>query len=462
MAINRWMSLLAAAVVWTALPGAATAQSLDEALEMAYQQNPALQAARARLQALDEEYAVALSAYRPTVTASGSLTAQDSASERDGFLAFTADSDTAAFANIGIDARQLLFAGGRLNAQTRAAMAQIGAGYAQYETTLQGVLLDALSAYLNTLRDVEVVRIVRNNVDVLERQRQAAQDRFDVGEVTRTDVSQAEARLAAARAELASAQAQLAITRAGFEAVIGVAPANLDLPDSLTLLEVDLDQLLASLADTSPALRAATFAEAAAEAQRAIAKSATQPSLSVNAGAGLREGFLSGYTNSESVQIGASVTVPLFTGGLNTARIRQAEAGVTEARLNSRATERTVRQAVVGAFASWDAARARLAASERQVDAARLAFEGVDEEASVGFRTTLDVLDAQQELLNAELAVVTARRDLFLAQFGLLRAAGRLTPATLGLAGIDPVMPDFSRDAPGLFGWSNDFLPWRD
>jgi outer membrane protein len=448
-------SFIALALAGLAMP--AHALTLREALEAAYLNAPALQAERAALEAIDEQYAQARAAYFPQLSASGDLTVRDALLARDGFAS---DGETSASAAVAVSVQQIVYAGGRLDAQARLSLAEIGAAYAAYDGVRQGFLLQTIDAYLAVLRDGEVERISRNNLSVLERQREAAADRFEVGETTRTDVSQAEARLSAARAGLAQAQAGLSASRARFEALTGLPATGLEaafLPDAG---QVALEPALEALLNVHPLLRAAAFRAEAAEAGRVLAKAAHRPTVSLGSTASASRGLLSGGVDQDAISAGASVSVPLFTGGLNASRVRAAEARVNEARLALRAEERVRREAVLTSFAVLQAARDQLAAQKSGVGAARLAFEGVEEEARVGFRTTLDVLNAQQELLDAELAEVTSERDLSLAYYRFLQACGVLTPLALSLTDVDATppqaKPSLLSDLPNpIARWSN-------
>jgi outer membrane protein len=283
-------------------------------------------------------------------------------------------------------------------------------------------------------RDQEALHIRQNNVAVLTRQLDESKARFDVGEITRTDVAQSEARLAAAQAQLQSAQAQLAISRAAYAAVVGQNPGDLAPEPSLaSLLPADPDTAFDLAEANNAQIRAAEYTEQASRARLAAARAERMPTVSVQAklqwiGAGDPLDTDRMYRDVTGV---ANVTVPLFNGGLTTSRVRAAIERNNADRLSVETAKRTVLQSITNAWSNLLATRANISSTDVQVKAARIAAEGTRQEQQVGLRTTIDVLNAEQELRAAELAQVTARHDEYIAAASLLAQMGRLEAAYL-------------------------------
>lgn len=441
-----------AALVLAAAP-VAGAESLPEALAMAYNSNPTLQAERARVRAVDEDFVQARSAALPSLTAQASATTGDretTAYDTGSMTYVTTESDIGGDA-YSITAAQNIWRGGRTKAGMDAAYAGVEAAREALRGVEQDVLLLAVQAYMDVKRDTAIVAIRLNNVAVLNKQLQAARDRFEVGEITRTDVAQAQARLAGARAELAAAQSVLTASRSAYQRVIGQSPGELEEPPELPALPASFDAAVDAGLDANPDIQAARAADEAARAAVRDAKGALWPTVSVAATAAKNDTTRGFDPETESTTISGRVTFPLYSGGANSSRLRQAHEEASQARLQLRQAERLVREGVSNAWWMLDAARSRLASSAEQVNASEIAFEGVEEEARVGLRTTLDVLNAEQELLNARLALVSAERDEYVAGFQVLRAVGRLSAGELGLP-VDIYAPeDNFKDVRGRF-----------
>jgi len=413
----------------TMLAGAAQAESLGDAMALAYASNPLLQAERAGLRATDEQLAQARARRLPSANLDASY-GYSKVKQSSPFF-----SDTSAFKprSAGVSLSQTIYGGGAIRGGIEAAKASIAAGRANLVGVEQSVLLDAATAYLDVLRDTDVARIRRNNVAVLDRQRQAAQDRFDVGEITRTDVSQAIARVAGAQAQLQAALSTLANSRAAYERVIGRMPGSLDDVDMPAHVPEDLETARQIAEMQSPVILAAIHSEEAARRQIQVAKAGLRPNVSVGLSGNTAKNSSFPGQKVDSIGAAARLSIPIFTGGLNQSQTRAAKQRASQARLQLAQTRRQVNEQVARAWSSLVAARAVIASSKEQVKANELAFEGVEQEAQVGLRTTLDVLDAEQELLNARLALVSAEHDADLAAFGLLAATGQLTAQKLDL-----------------------------
>jgi TolC family type I secretion outer membrane protein len=406
----------------------ASAATLQEALVEAYNSNPALLAERANLRATDEELAQANAGWRPSVSINGSASSSTN-------YAGVGQSNSNAW-NASISARQPLYEGGRVSAQRDLAKAQIRAGRARLTGTESNILLSTVTAYTDVVRDLAVVDLSRRQVEVLSRERQASQDRFDVGEITRTDVSQAEARLSGARTSLISSQAQLEASRAAYIRIIGRPPADLERAPPLPRLPDSLAEAIDSALLLNPSLVAARESQLASEAAIDLATSALLPNVNLEAqysrgGSDQRGIFANPDTDQASIGIGASV--PLYQGGGEYASIRQAKQTNSQNRLLATQTEREAIEDVTNAWEGLVAARASISSAQDQVRASEIAYEGVRQEADVGARTTLDVLNAEQELLNARVTLITNQRNEYVAAYALLAAMGRLTAADLGL-----------------------------
>ncbi len=404
------------------------AQTLAETLALAYETNPQLAAARAQQRQADEGYAQAFAGRLPNVSLGLSVTEELEGRGGQGFL------NPPGRASYQGTISQPIYQGGRIGGQIDQALAQVEAGRENLRATEQQVLLGAVQAHLDVVRDKTVVEIRQNNLNVLSRQLQAARDRFEVGEITRTDVAQAEARLSGAQAQLSAAQAQLAASRAAYERVVGAMPEDPEAPEGLPeLLPANLGDAAEAALSDNPQLVAARFQEEAARQQVRIARAALRPSLDLNLSSSeSRESDFSGE-GVGSTDITARVSIPLFTGGLNGSRVRQALAAEDQARLQVTVAQRQVIESVTNAWNNYLAAQAVIESSEQAVRANEIAFEGVEQEAFVGLRTTLDVLDAEQELLNSRLELVSAQRDFVVAAYALLQATGRLDAESLAL-----------------------------
>jgi outer membrane protein len=427
------------------------AQTFSETLELTYRSNPTLQAERAGVRAVEESIIQARSGWLPNVSASASIS--NTHTESSG--GFFNQSNTVTPQSYRIDASQAIWRGGEINGQINQAEANVLAAREQLRSTEQSILLQAATAYLDVRRDVEIAEIRRNNVEVLLAQLDAAEDRFEVGEITRTDVSQAEARLSGARAQFAAALSQLAASRARYAAVVGQYPATLAAEPPLPQMPVTLEDALEIALDFSPTLRAAAFSEDSARAGIQTARGAYSPdvSLSASASRGLDQSISGDQTDRVSVT--AQVSVPIFTGGLNRSRVRQAVFNSDQARLRVTAARRQVTEVVTTAFNNLVASQSVIASSQQSVEANEIALEGVQQEAYVGLRTTLDVLNAEQELLDARLTLVTAERDSYVAGLSLLQAMGLLTADTLEIDGEpEPYVTEPSRGNVDLTPWN--------
>ena len=433
--------LLAVALLALTPLGPASGQTLREALASAYATNPSITAERARLRATREARPQAIAALLPTVTASGAYGSLDDKSvfngaafgAGDGAAGVTRRSDLEPLSG-QVQAQQTLFAGWRNLNALKVAAARIRSGGARLASVEQRVLLDAAVAYFDVVRDASIFDSNASQASVLARQYEESRARLEVGELTRTDVSQAEARLAGARAALSAAGAELDASRATYAQMIGDAPGALEKAPVMPDIPSSLEDAVAAARLLSPALIAAKENAEAARRGVAIAKGAFGPAITANAGYSYAEEQSAFVLSSEQATFGLRAQMPIFTGGLNLSRVREAKAEADAARASADEEERRAVAQTTAAFQRIAAARSTIAAARAQVEANRTALAGVRRESEVGARTTLDVLDAEQELLNAETTLAGAERDERASIFILLAAMGALTSDSLDIA----------------------------
>ncbi len=418
------------------MPSAFAADTLTDALVKAYQTNPQLMSERANLRATDEEVAQAIARWRPTITLSGDYSRVETESKTDPSpdnpLGVNFERRTDPW-NAAVTATQTVFAGGTILAQRRQADAQVRAGRARLHSTEQTVLLDTVTSYMNVVRDEAVVKLNQTNVELLKKQLEAAKARFDVGEITRTDVSQAEARLASGQFQLTSAEANLIASRTFYERTVGEAPGTLDPKPAIPTLPESEAQARATANVDNPALVAAREAQEAADYAIDFAVGQMLPTVTVQASYGRSGQEYGPETISDDTRLTASARWPLYQGGAEWSNIRQAKELFNKARMDTEFTRRSTDERVSNAWEAYRASRASVEANRQQVKASEIAFEGVQQELEVGSRTTLDVLDQQQELLNARVALVRSERDEIVAGYALLATVGKLTAGELQL-----------------------------
>jgi outer membrane protein len=475
---NRFRGqILAAIFIVGGVAAPAAAETLSDAIALAYDTNPILQAQRATQRALDETYVQARSGWRPTLNLQGSETFLETRTPRaargvaidtngDGIPdtvspALGSGISRRNSGSAGLNFSQPIWTGGRVAAAVSAAESDVLQGRENLRRVEAQVLGAVIQAYVDVRRDQEGLRIRSDNLAVLKRQLEESQARFDVGEITRTDVAQSQARLAAAEALYQSAVAQLAISRASYAAVVGQNPGELALEPSLAyLLPPSADEAFTVAEKYSPVLRAQQFAEQASRIRVAGARAERMPTISVRASLGYTgavEPFDSGKW-SRNVQGTAVVTVPLFTGGLTTSRIRQQIERNNADRINIEAQRRSVLQAITQSWNLLIADRANIESTAESVRAAQIAAEGTRQEQQVGLRTTLDVLNAEQELRNDELSAVAARHDEYVAASTLISAIGRLEAKNL-----IPVVPQYDeRSNFRRLRFSLGWVPWEE
>ncbi|MEM9168122.1 MAG: TolC family outer membrane protein [Pseudomonadota bacterium] len=420
-----------AAIVALTAPNsqAAEVERFVDVMALAYRTNPTIRAAQADFRSVKETRAQALSGALPQITASGSYENNSLTTTNQFNPALPPQTQTVDFEPrvVGVDAEQPIFTGFQNFNAIKQANARIRAGGADLVSVEQRVLELAATSYFDVIRDAKVFEANQSNVAVLTRQLEEAKVRFRVGEITKTDVAQAEARLAGARAEFATAQAQLAVSRASYQEIIGQMPGTLEVSPAMPTLPESLEEAQ-RLADVyAPTNVSARETEAASRRQIAIARGALAPRISLTAGYQYSEEPNFFTQDSEELRYGLRATVPIFQGGANYSRIREAKATNRADRQRIFEAERRTQSTVTGAWERLAAARVTISSARAQVSANKLALEGVRRENQVGTRTTLDVLNAEQEFLNAQVTLANAERDERAAAFGLLSASGLLT-----------------------------------
>lgn len=450
--------ILLATAALASLATPAFADTLRDALVSTYKNNPSLNAQREALRATDATVAIARAGSRPQVAAtvgvnrdltrSGVLVSQQSKGPK---------------ISGGLDLSVPLFQGGRVRNSIAAARTRVEAGRATLRAVEGDTFTDAVAAYMDVIRDRAIVELNQNQIRVLSTDLEATRDRFQIGDVTRTDVAQSEARLSLARAQLETVNARLAASEENYRRVIGRRPDQLAPPPPLPPLPSTGDEAVRIALVNNPDLIAVNRQATAAGYDVRTARASLLPTVSttlsgdyVNALGGTS---VSGIPRSGTqTTIGVNTRIPLYQGGLPAAQIRQAQAIEGQVLEQVIGTERAVVANAQSAFAAYTAAQRAIQSNQVAVSANQLALEGARAERSVGTRTVIEVLNAEQELLNAQSQLVTARRDAYVAGFQLLNAMGQAQADDLGLDGgplYDPT-GSYRRTANNWNDWSHD------
>jgi len=442
-------AFVSAFLVITAFGRPACAETLEQALTDAYLINPVLNAARARLRATDEQVALAKAGLRPFISGeadwnfvnqnidvAGGGRSSSSASVNPLNLGATGIGSEGVTHPHGysVQLTQPLFEGFQNLNAIRAAKSTVQAARDSLRSVEQTVLLDAATAYVNVVRDAAIVRLRENDVTVLTEQLKATKDRFDVGEVTRTDVAQAEARRSEAQSTLAAAQANLKTSNAAYEQIIGHPPGKLETPPSIRgLLPGSLDDAMTLGDGENPLILAAVYQEEASlyAVQRVMGE--LLPTATFEAQYQNRFDESRTLKELETTTLTWRVTMPFYQGGSVSARVRQAKETNNQLKKEVEDARLRVHADVISNWGILQSSGPAIASAQAAVEANKIALTGVREEEKVGQRTTLDVLDAQRELLNSQIGLVTALRDRVVAEYSLYAATGRMDAQTLGL-----------------------------
>ncbi len=404
---------------------AVTAQSLTDALISAYRHSAELKSGQAALRSTDENVAIALAALRPALSASTSA----------GYTHFFSTGLTTSAASLALSLDLMLWDGGASKLAIEVAKENVAAVRQTLIDTEQQVLLAAVTSFMDMRRDAQFLQLAENNRAVIARQVQAARDRFEVGEIRRTDVSQAEARLAAALSMIALRQGNLEISREAYHIATGHYPGILQSPPPLPRVPSTLAAAKSIANRTHPAILRSRHMSKVAELNVYRAEAAMKPSIALSGTLGINANVATGDTAGVAI----TGSAPIYRGGALTAAYRQAVALEEQARADLQLTGLLVQQNVTRFWAQLQIARASITARQKEVRASRVALRGIREEANLGARTTLDVLDAERELVEAETNLVAAKRDQYVAVYSLLSAMGLLTEdhLQLGIATYD-------------------------
>ncbi len=460
--VGKAGAALTALAVGLAVPQAAGATSLQQALVAAYGDNPSLTGARAQLRATDEQSAIARASGRPTLGVSASVT-QGIENLRK-FQSFNQQVSAGAQLSVPI------YQGGRVRNAVKAADARVSSGRETLRSNEGSVLTDTVSAYMDVLRDRAIVGLNENNVKVLQTNLEATSDQFQAGTLTRTDVAQSQARLEDGRAQLTSSRSNLVGSEENYRRVVGLTPDVLDQPPPLPALPDDADHAEDTAIAYNPDIAAAAAAVKAAHLDVATARASRMPTISATANNsylrdvdGADNVFTGGASalRGDSTYVGATLSVPLYQGGLPSAQVRQAQDYEQQAIEQQTATERQVVANARAAFSSYEASKEVIVSSEEALKANTLALEGVQAEQNAGLRQVLDVLNAEQEKLGSQVTLVSAQHDAYVAGFALLNAMGFVNYQHLGLEGgalYDPTV-NYRHAKHALSDWQENPAP---
>ena len=429
--IHRVMLAAGVSVAALALAATAQAETLSDAIAMAYAQNPSIQKARAQQRATDEGYVQTQSEFGPAF----SVSAEQDYTDHD--TIFNPNRSTQ---SLSVNATQNLFTSGQLTSALEASKTAVQSGQQSLRSTELQLVLNVIEVYTSVRRDQEALQISQDNYDILKQQLDQTNAQFEAGQLTRTDVAQSQARLSASAASFAAAQAQLDSDRASYVQIVGQAPVALEAAPELPGIPVDYNSALDTAQTNNPDLAAAKLADDSAAARVKQARAVFGPVVGLTVSSG-RSGTAGQLNNSLTETTAAlRVSVPLFSSGLNGSRVREALENEVAARNAVEETRRTVVATVSQAWSNMIAAKSAVASNQEQVKAASVAADGVKTEQQVGLRTNIEVLNAEQELKSAQLDLVNAQRTQYVAAAQLLNVTGGLTAQALspGIEAYDP------------------------
>lgn len=430
--ISRRLTVFAAAAVVSgfALSSSVSAQTLDAALAQAYVNNPSLNSQRAGTRAVDETVPQALSGYRPNVSAGASVGGEYARAKASG----VATDGTLLPRSVNLTVSQTIFNGFLTASTTQKAESSVKGSRESLRNTEQTVLLNGVTAYMNVLQGIALLELQNQNLAALQQELRATRDRFNVGEVTRTDVAQAEAQVADANYQVANAVANLQAYKATYRQVIGVEPGKLSPPRSIEfMLPSTLDKAVALGLSQHPAIQSSKFAVDAAMFQVKMSESGLAPVVSLQGQVAQAYDQSNSVDSATTASVALNLTVPIYQGGAEYSAIRQSKELLSQARIEVDVNRDVVRANAVQYWGALEAAKAQIQSAQASVAANTLALEGVREEWRVGQRTTTDVLNAQTDLTNAKSALVTAQRDRVVAAYSLISTMGKLDAVSLSL-----------------------------
>jgi outer membrane protein len=453
----RWLVGLAVGALL--LPTAAHAETLQDALAKAYENNPTLTAARAGQRANDENVPIQKSGGLPNVGVGVDY-------QENLVLPGNSFFSPKRFVSVGGQVSVPIYQGGAVRNAVKAAKFRVEAGQADLRATEASVFAQVVGAYMDVIRDQAIVQLNQKNVAVLRTNLQATSDRFEIGDLTRTDVAQSEARLALAEGDLRTAEANLIASRESYVRLVGDAPVDLEQPPQLPNLPASPDEAVAIALTSNPDIEAANQSVNASRADIGVARAGRLPKLSATTSGGYNNNLNSvndpaSENTTKSASAGLSLTVPIFQGGRPSAQVRQAQSRTSQAIENYVEVERSVIAQTRGAYAAWRANEQIIAATQQAVSANGLSLEGVRAENSVGTRSILDILNAEQEYLNTQVQLVSAQRNSYVAAFSVLAAMGKAEARDLGIEGgalYDPEV-NYNRVKGQIFDWADDPAP---
>ncbi|MBR7159043.1 MAG: TolC family outer membrane protein [Alphaproteobacteria bacterium] len=420
-------------------PFAASAETLEDALAYAYQNNSTLLAQRAYLRAVDENVSQAMAGFRPQVALVGNVTPSKTKTKGSSDSSFAnmmyGDSDSSKVGyGAGVNLSQPIFSGFKTVSQTKAAENQVEAERANLRQVEQNVLTEAAMAYVDVLRDKAILDLRENNEKVLKKELERAEQRFKVGEITRTDVAQTQSRYSGAVAARIAAEGTLQISRANYRNVVGKSPEDLSEPKVLDdMLPISLENTLELAEAYNPSVIAAEYNARASWYNVNQAEGSLLPEVSLEASARKDWNSPMKEYDTETYQASANLTIPLYQGGAVYSKVRQAKQTANQFRILKEKSRNDAVNIATQAWESLVSSRASIKSIETQIEASVLALEGVKREAEAGERTVLDVLNAEQELLDNRVSLVSAQRDEIVSSFNLMAAVGRMTASNLAL-----------------------------
>jgi outer membrane protein len=447
-AARTFIAVIALAIAFLAMSESANAQTLEQALTAAYVNNPTLNAQRAAARATDENVPKALSGYRPTVTgaATAARTNVTTITQQENFGALgtipaTRSNATLWQPTLSVTVTQNLYNGFRTANNVRAAEAQVRQTQETLRSTEQQVLLDAVTAHMNVLRDEALLQLQQQNLASLGEQQRAAKDRFEVGEVTRTDTALADAAYAGGSASLIQAQSNLNISRSIYRQVIGADAGKLSPGRPVEqMLPRSYDLAITDGLQRNPDVVSAQYAVDFAALQVKVAEGALLPTLNAQGTLQKANETTTQIAHENEASFGLSATAPIYQGGAEYAAVRQAKEVLGQTRIQMDVTRDQVRALIVQFWSQLEAAKASIQAGQTQVNAQQIALKGITEEYKVGQRTISDVLLAQANLVQAQSTLVNSQRDRVVASYAVLGSIGHLDMNSLGLqvATYDP------------------------
>lgn len=461
---SRWLAGLATGALLLSTP--AGAETLQGALAKAYVNNPTLTATRAGQRANDENVPIQSASGLPDFGASGAY-------QENLVIPGNSFSSPGRIANGSAQLSVPIYQGGAVRNAVRAAKIRVESGQADLRATEASIFAQVVGAYMDVIRDSAIVSLNNNNVAVLRTNLDATRDRFEIGDLTRTDVAQSDARLALAQGQLRTAEANLIASREAYIRLVGEAPVDLEAPPALPNMPSSADDAVAVALDNNPDIESANLAIDASRADIGAARASRLPKLSATVGGsynnflGSLGGNVPGVSFSQSTtsaQAGLSLTVPIFQGGRPSARVRQAQSRSSQAIETYIATERNVIAQTRGAYAAWQANERIIEATQQAANANALSLEGVRAENSVGTRSILDILNAEQEYLNTQVQYVSAKRNSYVAAFSLLAAMGKAEARDLGIEGGALYDPNdhYNKVKGQIFDWADGPAPQQE